>query len=57
MKIDQKLIMALLELLYEKKPVNKHSLCQRAGIHRYSLDYRIEKHVKEFQIIDAEIVL
>ena len=53
MKIDQKLINALLSMLDKKIPVNKHSLCVHAGIHRYSLDYRINKE-KEF--IDVEVI-
>lgn len=53
MKIDQKIIAALLELLSEGAHVNKHSLCKRAKIHRYSLDYRINKHNT---FIDVEVV-
>ena len=45
MKIDSKIIIALLDLLAEGKAVNKHSLCKRASIHRYSLDRLIYKHI------------
>lgn len=53
MKIDKKIIAALLELLSEGVNVNKHSLCRRAKIHRYSLDYRINKYNS---FIDVEVV-
>lgn len=53
MKIDQKLIYALLDLLSEGKPVNKHSLCKRMSLSRCSLDYRIRKHNK---FIDVEVL-
>lgn len=43
MKNDDVIYRALLSMLDEGVPVNKHSLCKRAGIHRYSLDYRIKK--------------
>ncbi|MDP3466015.1 MAG: hypothetical protein Q8R86_09635 [Sulfuricurvum sp.] len=52
MKIDQKILNTLLDLLDENKPINKHSLCRRASVHRFSLDRLIRKHK---QIIDTEI--
>jgi len=53
MKIDTKIIIALLELLSEGKSVNKHSICKRASIHRFSLDRLIRKNN---QIVDCEVL-
>jgi hypothetical protein len=53
MKIDEKLIEALLDLLDEGANINKHSLSKRAKVFRMQLDRRIAKH-KSF--IDVEVV-
>ena len=53
MKNDLKIIIALLDLLSEGKAVNKHSICKRADLHRFTLDRRIRKNN---QFIDVEII-
>lgn len=53
MTLDTKLLIALLDLLSEGKPVNKNSLCVRSGVNRGSLHYRLQKH-KSF--IDVEVL-
>lgn len=53
MKLDQKLINALLDLLSDGKPINVNSLSVRMGVNRSSIYHRIKTH-KSF--IDVEIV-
>lgn len=58
MKNRQKIIEALLDLLHERKDVNKNSLCNRAGVHRIQLDRMIKKHKSfiDVEVIDAEVI-
>lgn len=48
MRVDQKILDALIGLLSDGKPVNIHSLSCRAGIDRQSIYYRINKSKKFF---------
>lgn len=43
MKVDQKILNALIGLLADGKPVNVHSISCRADIDRQSIYYRINK--------------